>query len=389
MSEISLDIWSLLLAASAVQGIVLLVLLIGNKTQKQANRILALLLLLIIWIQVEFLLVRSAREIDFNLFYGTRHGLWVALGPLLYLYIRTFTQAEFRFKQSQILHFVPFLILTILIPLFFAEAIPEQGKYYGMLSVMRSSPEGLTSLQMFYGFLFFLQFIHASIYTFLGVRRLQRFSIAREAGAMIKKARLQWVKRYARIFACILVFSLIYFSVLFYSTIYERWMDYLLILPTTIWMYVLAFSAYKKPHLFRDDLKYALSQKKYAKSGLDERLTERYEQMIIDYLEHQKAYRNPGIKLADMSDSLSVPTHDLSQVINQRFECNFNELINRYRVEEARMLLKDKSADLNMLEIAYAVGFNNKASFNNYFKKITNKTPTDYRRNGAEKSKSL
>lgn len=384
MSEISVDIWSLLLAASAVQGIVMGGLLLSNKTQKQANRMLACLLLLIIWIQLEFLLVRSAREVDFNLFYGTRHGVWLALGPLLYLYIRSFTSAHFRFRPVLLLHFLPFVVFTILLPLFFAEAIPEQGKYYGMLSVMRSSPDGLTSLQMFYGILFFLQFIHAGCYAVLGIRALRKFTISQGAGVMIKTARLRWMKGYAIIFGLILLMCLVYFSVLFYSSIYERWMDYLLILPTTIWMYMLAFNAYKNPFLFRDDLKYALSQKKYAKSTLEEGLADRYEQMIISYLEEEKAYRNPGMKLADLSAALEVVPHDLSQVINQRFECNFNELINRYRVEEAKALLADRSNDLNMLEIAYAVGFNNKASFNNYFKKITGSTPSDYRKNGVK-----
>lgn len=345
---------------------------------------LACLLLLIVWIQLEFLLVRSAREVDFNLFYGTRHGVWLALGPLLYLYIRSFTSNDFRFRPLFLLHFSPFVVFTILLPLFFADAIPEQGKYYGMLSVMRSSPDGLTSLQMFYGFLFFLQFIHAGCYAVLGIRALRKFTISKGAGVMIKTARLRWMKGYAIIFGLILLMCLVYFSVLFYSSIYERWMDYLLILPTTIWMYMLAFNAYKNPFLFRDDLKYALSRKKYAKSTLDEGLADRYEQMIIRYLKEEKAYRNPGMKLSDLSEALEVVPHDLSQVINQRFECNFNELINRYRVEEARGLLTDRSNDLNMLEIAYAVGFNNKASFNNYFKKIAGTTPSDYRKNGVK-----
>ncbi|MCE7992494.1 MAG: AraC family transcriptional regulator [Roseivirga sp.] len=385
MSEISVDIWSLLLAASAVQGIVMGVLLLSNRTQQQANRMLTCLLLLIIWVQIEFLMVRSAREVDFNLFYGTRHGVWLALGPLLYLYISSFTSDRFRFRPGYLLHFIPFTVFTMLLPLLFAEAIPEQGKYYGMLSVMRSSPEGLTPLQMFYGFLFFLQFIHAGFYAFFGIRALRNFTINQGAGIMIKTARLRWMKRYTIIFGSILLMCLVYFSVLFYSSIYERWMDYLLILPTTIWMYMLAFNAYKNPFLFRDDLKYALSQKKYAKSTLDGGLADRYEQIIIRYLEEEKAYRNPGMKLSDLSAALEVAPHDLSQVINQRFECNFNELINRYRVKEARELLADHSNDLNMLEVAYAVGFNNKASFNNYFKKITGSTPSHYRKNGKNK----
>jgi len=37
-------------------------------------------------------------------------------------------------------------------------------------------------------------------------------------------------------------------------------MDYLYILPSTGLIYVLAVNAYRKPYLFRDDLKYIVSK---------------------------------------------------------------------------------------------------------------------------------
>ncbi len=384
MSEISLDFWSILLVASALQGFVFVFLLLTNETYKQPSRLLAISLVIVAWIQIEFLFVRSAVELEFNLFYGTRHGVWLALGPLLYLYIRSFTLPVFEFKRAQLLHFLPFLVITLIIPSLFAEAIPEQGKYYGMLSVTRNSTRGLTSLQLFYGFLFFGQYLHASIYALMGIRSLYNYKVQQGSGVAVKKSRLRWMKRYSWGFMIILVTSLVYFIFLFYSNVYERWMDYLLIIPTTALMYILAYSIYKNPYLFRDDLKYVLSQKKYAKSGMDKKLAGHYEQQLRSHMEMNHPYRNPKIRLSELSQELSIPVHDLSQVINECFDCNFNEFINRHRVEEAKELLIDDSNSFNVSEVAYAVGFNNKASFNNYFKKITGHTPSAFQKAQAK-----
>ena len=55
--------------------------------------------------------------------------------------------------------------------------------------------------------------------------------------------------------------------------------------------------------------------------------------------------------------------------------------MNQLRVEEARQLLAETSrSDMHVIEVAYAVGFNNKASFNAAFKRATGMTPTEYRR---------
>ena len=60
---------------------------------------------------------------------------------------------------------------------------------------------------------------------------------------------------------------------------------------------------------------------------------------------------------------------------------NFNQFINKYRVEAAQSMLCDPNFDhLNMLGIAHEVGFNSKATFFSAFKKIAGVSPGVYKK---------
>lgn len=69
--------------------------------------------------------------------------------------------------------------------------------------------------------------------------------------------------------------------------------------------------------------------------------------------------------------------HQVSQIINIRFQKNFSEVINSYRVEEAKNLLIQKP-NYSIEGIAFEAGFGSKATFNRVFKKHTGLTPSEY-----------
>ncbi|MBK9046995.1 MAG: AraC family transcriptional regulator [Bacteroidetes bacterium] len=58
--------------------------------------------------------------------------------------------------------------------------------------------------------------------------------------------------------------------------------------------------------------------------------------------------------------------------------------MNALRIEEAKSLLANpQKHKVNVIEIAYQVGFNNKVTFNSTFKKSTGLTPTEFRKQNA------
>ena len=103
-------------------------------------------------------------------------------------------------------------------------------------------------------------------------------------------------------------------------------------------------------------------------------------QKLKDHLKTSKPYLNPELTINQLAEQLEVPARQLSAVVNSDLGQTFFDLINRYRIEEAkRQLQESEDQKLTILEVMYKVGFNSKSSFNTAFKKYTGTTPTAFK----------
>jgi AraC-like DNA-binding protein len=125
---------------------------------------------------------------------------------------------------------------------------------------------------------------------------------------------------------------------------------------------------------------------KYKNSGLTGAAVEELAASLSHLMQKEKLYRDSELKLETLADKLELPKHYVSQVINQHFQVNFFEYINLLRIQEAKELLlaSDKNA-MNIIEVAYAVGYNTKNTFNNAFRRIVGLTPTEFRNQNQSK----
>jgi YesN/AraC family two-component response regulator len=95
-------------------------------------------------------------------------------------------------------------------------------------------------------------------------------------------------------------------------------------------------------------------------------------------METEKPFLQSDFSLPQLADRLKLSVHIVSQVINDGLGKSFFEMTAEYRVATAKQLLKDQP-NIKIEEIAEQVGYNSKSSFNTAFKKITGKTPSEFR----------
>jgi AraC-like DNA-binding protein len=119
----------------------------------------------------------------------------------------------------------------------------------------------------------------------------------------------------------------------------------------------------------------------YKKSNLKPEQIVLYQKQLQVYMENEKPFLDPQLTLRRLAEQMTIPLHHLSQVINDKFGLNFNEFINNFRIAKAKQMLSDpKSKEYKLLTIAFEVGFNNKTTFNQVFKKKCGETPSEFRR---------
>lgn len=98
-------------------------------------------------------------------------------------------------------------------------------------------------------------------------------------------------------------------------------------------------------------------------------------------MQEKKTYTDPELTLEKLASLAKTPRHQLSEVLNQYLHQTFYQFINDYRIKEVLALLdqcRRQQVNPNILSLAYDAGFNSKSSFNQYFKKTTGYTPTEY-----------
>lgn len=106
-----------------------------------------------------------------------------------------------------------------------------------------------------------------------------------------------------------------------------------------------------------------------------------YAKRITEVLQHKKLYLDENLTLSVLANHTGLAAHHISQTINEKLGMNFFELINSYRVEEAKQMLQNPNYNNVSIEgIAYDSGFKSKSAFNAFFKKHTGLTPTEYKK---------
>ncbi|MFY0650845.1 MAG: AraC family transcriptional regulator [Cyclobacteriaceae bacterium] len=115
----------------------------------------------------------------------------------------------------------------------------------------------------------------------------------------------------------------------------------------------------------------------YKNSSLKEDKATGKHKELITLMTEQKPYLAPNLTLNSLAESLDVSLHHLSQIINQFEGQNFNDFVNKYRVEEfIERASRDKH--FSFLALALDSGFNSKSTFNAVFRKHKGVTPSQF-----------
>ena len=96
-------------------------------------------------------------------------------------------------------------------------------------------------------------------------------------------------------------------------------------------------------------------------------------------MEVDKVYLNPTLTLTELAQHISLNPKVVSQAINTGMNQSFNDFVNAYRVSEVKQRLQTNDLTrFTLLGIAFESGFNSKTTFNRIFKEHTGQSPSAF-----------
>jgi len=377
-------LWVIVFSVGFIQGVFLCTILFSlPSSNKTALRLLALVVAGAALMIGEELMEVSRWSGQIPHVIGSTMLIPLLLGPWVFLYCQSLTQNRQPLRKLDYLHFLPFLFFTLDLLRFYL--LPGSEKIAEVQSGLFIRDFQMLVIMVF-------KAIHLYIYLFLSLKEIHSFkqsSFAKNSNTS-KHQQVVWTGRILFLLTVFLtiMYGLLCLSVLGYDPPVDS--DKFGSLILTLMIYLLAFTAIKYPVLLsgigqfkeihREISQTSITPISYQSSSLDVNLKKNYLGLLLNHMEQEKPYRNSNIRLDDIAQALDIPSHHLSQVINQLLNVNFNEFINAYRVEEVKQrLLNPSHAHLNILALAFDAGFNSKTSFNRIFKQFTGKTPSLYK----------
>ena len=135
--------------------------------------------------------------------------------------------------------------------------------------------------------------------------------------------------------------------------------------------------------------KYNLTEKKVKaplyRTMLNSKMVEDLYQRIMAKFIVEKKYRDPDYSAQKLAIELGTNTRYISAVVNLRYQDNYSQMVNEFRIKDAMYLLKDKHTQkMTMQEVATSVGFANRQSFYAAFYKRTGLSPKEYRKQNVK-----
>ena len=293
----------------------------------------------------------------------THFPLWLVYGPLVFIYVRSVLK-QTKFKWSDLLFLVPpGMVIIMLSPYYLKNArdklqIALDGLTWQYATFPRYAIWLVILLMFFYAGYTYFTFGHHKRLGFRENRWLQWF-----VGSYFGFA-----------FAFALYIFLVRFQLM--SPSY----DYLVDIAIVFFIGMLSFFGFVQPEVFEGkSIKEILPFVKYKKTGLSPALSLEMKGKLLDIMQREKPYLNNELRLDDISRLMNLSRNHTSQIINEHFNLSFFDFVNRYRIVDAKnLLMNNEKNGLTITQIAYDVGFNNRASFYKAFKKFTDYNPSEY-----------
>ena len=383
MATLTLDWVQLAAIVGALQGFFLTGVLLAQRSNRTANRLLAALTLAFtVYLAWGPYYTTGAIRVFPHLFGISYLTPWV-FGPLVYLYAKAAGDRSWRFTRSALAHFVPVAIVFLLAVPLFALTGPEKIAMWE-----RWAQGGLTPPLRNIDPLKYVSGVAYSAATVLFLRRHRRDM--EDSYSNLERVNLRWLLWLTAATGGIWLMA----TVLKISQVSIVLRDAQITFAMALLVYGIGYMGLRQPEIFRqapaessaptvtlrDTASRPQTLEQHERSRLADHEAILLKTALLAIMEREQPWKNSELTLSELSARLNTSTHKLSEVLNAQVGQSFYDFVNGYRVREVqRRITAGETRSLKMLALAMDAGFASKSTFNDAFKKHTRQTPSSYR----------
>ncbi|MEM9391732.1 MAG: helix-turn-helix domain-containing protein [Bacteroidota bacterium] len=353
-----ISIINVLIAYGACQAFFIAFTLLKSDNNKLFRNFFSLLLIIEGIILFERLLVETGLINQVPHLLGISYPISFLKPPLMLFMALAITVRDFKWLSRMYLHLFPFILMLLLnLPFYFLSGMEK-------IEITKEFMQRIPSYHDF-GFYFSISFfLYIGIYIYYSIKKLELFR-----SQVTNNLLVNWYRIILISYSVFLVLHLIYFLI---QPIWEfsfGLINQVSMLAMAFIIQAVAFKLIDKSVILNAKTPNLRDPKK---SKIDE-------QLIFKKLDKEKLYLDDSLTLKAFADALSLPQAYVTELINQRFNCTFKRLINRYRLNEAKRIIQNtNSTKVKLIDVAYESGFNNKVSFYRVFKEFEGISPSEY-----------
>jgi AraC-like DNA-binding protein len=286
-------------------------------------------------------------------------------GPLFLLYGLYLLEPERKFRRSQYLLFLPFVIGLILNTGYkFLWAVDFRN------NAVSAFFEYLESVTEFFSILFDVSVL---IYLYGKVRRAERRQQRQNAGL------LTWFRI---VLLSLFLLSALWLVVTVADYIYDTEYWYAVYIGMSVIVYWMGHVGVYKFGVQQAQKAARPASRQIGVSGSANGIENRNEHIVAleALLVGERLFLDPTLTLDKVAAELDLSKSHLSRIINAELQMGFPDYLNALRVEEAKSYLSSPDyANYTLVAIGLEAGFNSKTTFNTVFKKFTSVTPSEFR----------
>lgn len=267
-------------------------------------------------------------------------------GPIYFFYCKEMLGIPFEYSRKNLLHLLPFIFLLLLWGNYAISSEVSQQKFVQSFLL---GEEATFAMAIASGAATLIVLIYILVSAQLVYKRIK---ISKDVFTNLETLRINYIREFIWVMIIEIIILTIAYTVTPVLYVDLVWVP---ILGNVMYFYII-YKSYNYGMLFSEkdykiykDLYEPLNlyieeaeSNKYSKSALSLEQMDEYAALLTEGFESQNWHLDPELNLNTLSVKSDIPTHYISQIINQKFEKNFFDYVNFYRVDAFKIKLKDR-----------------------------------------------